>query len=163
MNDRLFRSRTDRVLSGVAGGLAELWNLDPALVRVIWALLVPLTGGLALLAYIVLAIVVPEGPVAMPGGSPPATGDAAASAESPGGTGEGTAPTASAVSAAPPRARGGSPGMVLGAILILIGAYLLVREYIPDFDPDRFWPLILVALGVVLLVAAAGGSRRSGS
>ena len=160
MNGRLFRSRTDRVLSGVAGGLAELWNLDPALVRVIWALLVPLTGGLALLAYIVLAIVVPEGPVAMPDGSPPATGDGAASADLPGGAPMGTAPAAPA---APARPRGGSPGMVLGAILILIGAYLLVREYIPDFDPDRFWPLILVALGVVLLVAAAGGSRRSGS
>jgi phage shock protein PspC (stress-responsive transcriptional regulator) len=62
MSDRLYRSTNDRVLSGVAGGLAELWDLDPALVRVVWAVLVPLTGGLALLAYIVLAIVVPEGP-----------------------------------------------------------------------------------------------------
>jgi phage shock protein C len=150
VSDRLYRSRTDRVLSGVAGGLAELWNLDPSLVRVVWALLVPLTGGLALLAYIVMAIVVPEGPIATPGASP-------APDESPAG-----APPGGSVPLGP-RPRRGSPGMILGAVLILIGAYLLLQEYLPGFDPDRFWPLILVAVGVVLLVAAAGGSRRGGS
>jgi phage shock protein C len=149
MTERLYRSRTDRVLSGVAGGLAELWNLDPALVRVVWALLVPITGGLALLAYIVMAIVVPEGPIATPG-DPPSPGEPSPS---------GGAAWSGSIT---PRTRRGSPGMVLGAILILIGAYLLVREYLPDLDLDRFWPLILVALGVGLLVVAMGGSRRAG-
>ncbi len=59
--DRLYRSRDDRMLAGVAGGLAELWGADPSLVRIIWALLVFFTGGIALLVYIVMAIVVPEG------------------------------------------------------------------------------------------------------
>lgn len=170
MNDRLYRSRTDRVLSGVAGGLAELWNLDPALVRVVWALLVPLTGGFALLAYIVLAIVVPEGPLQAsrgPGSGGSAAGGPAPEAMAPGGLppsgGDATSPDPAWSAPAAPRPRRGSPGMVLGAILILVGAYLLLQEYLPGFDPDRFWPLILVALGVVLLVAAAGGSRRGGS
>ena len=48
------------MLAGVAGGLADHLNLDPTLVRLVWLLLVPLTGGLALLAYIVMAVVVPE-------------------------------------------------------------------------------------------------------
>ena len=39
MNDRLYRSRTDRMLAGVAGGLAEMWDADPSLVRIVWALL----------------------------------------------------------------------------------------------------------------------------
>ncbi|HLO35880.1 MAG TPA: PspC domain-containing protein, partial [Candidatus Deferrimicrobium sp.] len=60
MNTRLYRSRDDRMLAGVAGGLADLWDADPSLVRIIWALLVPLTGGIALVVYIVMAIVVPE-------------------------------------------------------------------------------------------------------
>ena len=150
MSERLYRSRTDRVLSGVAGGLAELWNLDPALVRVVWALLVPMTGGLALLAYIVMAIVVPEGPIGAPVASsaPPDEGAA-------GGGPAWSAPTS-------PRARRGSPGLVIGAALILIGAYLLVQEFLPNFDLDRFWPLLLVALGVVLLVSAMGGGSRRG-
>ncbi len=60
MNGHLFRSRDDRMLAGVAGGLAELWDADPSLVRIVWALLIPLTGGVALVVYIVMAIVVPE-------------------------------------------------------------------------------------------------------
>ena len=60
MNEHLYRSRDDRMLAGVAGGLAEIWDVDPSIVRVVWALLVILTGGIALLVYIVMAIVVPE-------------------------------------------------------------------------------------------------------
>lgn len=60
MNDRLYRSRSDRMLAGVAGGLAEMWDADPSLVRIVWALLVIFTGGVALLVYIVMAVVVPE-------------------------------------------------------------------------------------------------------
>jgi phage shock protein C len=60
MTERLYRSRRDRMLAGVAGGLAEMWDVDPSLVRIAWALLVIFTGGIALLVYIVMAIVVPE-------------------------------------------------------------------------------------------------------
>ena len=60
MSTHLYRSRDDRMLAGVAGGLAELWDSDPSLVRLLWALLVILTGGIALVVYIVMAIVVPE-------------------------------------------------------------------------------------------------------
>lgn len=154
MSDHLFRSTTDRVLAGVAGGLAELWDLDPALVRVVWALLVPLTGGLALLAYIVLAIVVPEGPPRSL--SSAAAGDVESPADE-------VAPRAgtSADAAVPARrARGrGSTGLIAGVALILAGVYLLLQEYLPGFEPERFWPFVLVGLGVALLVMAAG--RRS--
>ena len=47
MNERLYRSRDDRMLAGVAGGLAEMWDADPSLVRIVWALLVFVTGGFA--------------------------------------------------------------------------------------------------------------------
>ena len=62
MTGRLTRSRTDTILGGVAAGLAEYLNTDPALVRIAWAILVPLTSGAALLAYVVAWIVVPEAP-----------------------------------------------------------------------------------------------------
>ena len=44
MNDRLYRSRSDRMLAGVAGGLAEHFDLDPSLVRVLWAILIDRLG-----------------------------------------------------------------------------------------------------------------------
>ena len=73
MNRRLVRSRTDRVIGGVAAGLADYMNADTALVRIAWALLIPLTGGAALLAYIVAWIVVPEADTTMPGSDVVAT------------------------------------------------------------------------------------------
>ena len=153
MSDRLYRSTTDRVLAGVAGGLAELWDLDPALVRVVWALLVPLTGGLAFLAYIVLAIVVPEGPARSLSSGAAGDFESPADEASPAGT-----PADTAIPARRPRGRG-STGLIAGVALILAGIYLLLQEYLPGFEPERFWPFILVGLGVALLVMAAG--RRS--
>ncbi len=69
---RLTRSSTDKKIGGVCGGLAEYFDLDPTLIRVIWVLLV-LCGGTGLLAYIILWIVLPLGPVGYPGASPTAT------------------------------------------------------------------------------------------
>jgi phage shock protein PspC (stress-responsive transcriptional regulator) len=66
MNDRLYRSRNDRVISGVAGGLAERLALDPSLVRVLWVILAVVSGGLFLLVYLVMMVVVPEAPFDMP-------------------------------------------------------------------------------------------------
>src|SRR5689334_12195430 len=61
VRDRLYRSRDDRMLFGVAGGMAEWMDLDPAIVRLVWALLI-LAGGVGLLLYIIAAIVIPEAP-----------------------------------------------------------------------------------------------------
>ncbi len=58
---RLMRSWTDRKIAGVCGGLAEYFDLDPTLLRVVWVLLV-LCAGTGLLAYIVMWIVVPSAP-----------------------------------------------------------------------------------------------------
>jgi phage shock protein PspC (stress-responsive transcriptional regulator) len=60
--ERLYRSRDDRMLAGVAAGVADTLDADPSLVRIIWALLAILTGGIAFVVYIVMAIVVPEAP-----------------------------------------------------------------------------------------------------
>lgn len=62
MNTRLYRSRTDRIISGVCGGIAEMLNVDPSIVRILFAILVPLTGGLIILLYLVMSFVVPEQP-----------------------------------------------------------------------------------------------------
>jgi phage shock protein C len=62
VNDRLYRSRNERMLAGVAGGVAERFDLDPSLVRVLWFVLVFLSGGIFLLLYIAMALVVPEAP-----------------------------------------------------------------------------------------------------
>jgi phage shock protein C len=58
---RLYRSRTDRKLAGVCGGLAQYFNIDAILMRVLFVVLA-LLGGPGLVIYLMLWIVVPEEP-----------------------------------------------------------------------------------------------------
>ena len=58
MEKRLYRSRTDRMLWGVCGGLAKYFDIDPTIMRLIFIISIFL-GGSGILAYIILAIVVP--------------------------------------------------------------------------------------------------------
>jgi phage shock protein C len=59
------RSSTDKKLGGVCAGLADYFDLDPTIVRVVWLLAV-LFGGVGLLLYIILWIVLPAAPLALP-------------------------------------------------------------------------------------------------
>ncbi|HEY8347563.1 MAG TPA: PspC domain-containing protein [Symbiobacteriaceae bacterium] len=57
---RRLRKSRDRILCGVCGGIAEYLNADPTLVRLLYALVVFLSFGFSVFAYIVLAIVMPD-------------------------------------------------------------------------------------------------------
>lgn len=58
---QLFRSRRNRLVGGVCGGLAEYFNIDPTIMRIITALLTLLLGGLPIIVYILLWLIAPEG------------------------------------------------------------------------------------------------------
>lgn len=58
MNKRLYRSSKDSMIAGVAGGLAEYFGIDPVIVRIAFVV-VTISGGFGVLAYILLWIVVP--------------------------------------------------------------------------------------------------------
>lgn len=156
MNRRLYRSRTDTILGGVAAGLANYLNTDPALVRIAWAILVPLTGGAALIAYIVGWIVVPEEPRGMPMAPPPAAGVPIDPADP---NAPASAVDTSATWTEPEPVRSdGRAGVVVGIGLVLIGLWFLVREYLPEFNWNLVWPVVIVVIGLFLLFNA---SRRS--
>ena len=61
MGKRLYKSRTDKKIDGVCAGIGEYFDIDPTLVRLVWALAI-LCAGTGLLAYIVAAIVMPRNP-----------------------------------------------------------------------------------------------------
>ncbi|TAL86218.1 MAG: PspC domain-containing protein [Rhodanobacter sp.] len=61
MEKRLYRSRQDRALAGVCGGIATYFGWDPTLVRVGWILLT-LMGGSGILLYLIMWVVMPEAP-----------------------------------------------------------------------------------------------------
>lgn len=132
MSERLYRSRTDRVLAGVCGGLAERLHVDPALIRIAWVVLALTTGVVPFLVlYVVMAIVVPERPV-----------DAAV--EAGGGAG-----------LASPR-RSGDLATILGAALVVLGlVFLLDRWFWIRIDWNLVWPAALVIIGLVLILQGA--------
>ena len=146
---RLYRSRSDRMLGGVAGGLAAYLQVDPALTRLAFAALV-LAAGTGLLAYIIAWIVIPEEPEgqaapALP--APPAQADATMAAAPLG------AP-APAPRTASPSGRGAR--LVAGAVLVTLGTLFLLDWAIPGLD-HLFWPGAIIAFGLGLLVY---GARR---
>ena len=69
---RLMRSGTDKKLGGVCAGLAEYFDMDATLVRVLW-LLVVLCGGTGILLYVILWIVLPLAPPPVYAAPPPQT------------------------------------------------------------------------------------------
>ncbi|HEX5014099.1 MAG TPA: PspC domain-containing protein [Candidatus Limnocylindrales bacterium] len=167
--DRLYRSRDDRMIAGVAGGMAERWGSDPSMLRLLWVLAAIFTGGIALIVYIVLAVVVPEDPVgygrppvdAFAAGSPSGGPDPAAEL---GAQRAGELADARAARRAAQRARRGDGGksvaLVFGALFIIAGVWLLLDEYVPAFDTDWLWPVALLGLGVVILAMALRPGER---
>lgn len=157
--DRLYRSRDERVVSGVCGGIADRYDLDPSLVRIVFALLV-LSAGVGLVLYIVMALVVPEEPLQASTMAP------VASAE-PGATeGAAAAPSAGAGERVANRQarrearrldRGTADGrgaVILGAVLVVVGAWFLIRRYIPALDEDFLGPLAMIVIGGLLVFGA---------
>ncbi len=163
MRERLYRSRDDRMLFGVAGGMAEWMDLDPAIVRLVWALLI-LAGGVGLLLYIVAAIVIPEAPY-MLGSSPgapgvagtagAATGDAAADQQ--------TRWEARRARRAARRDSGRDAGMIFGLVLVIAGAWFLIQRYLPALDTSLLIPGVLIVVGIALVLGAMGRPRNTGA
>ena len=59
MKKRLYKSREDKKLCGVCGGIAEYFELDPTIIRLAWVIFT-LLGGSGIIAYIIAAIVMPD-------------------------------------------------------------------------------------------------------
>jgi len=61
MQKKLYRSKSNKMIAGVCGGVAEYLNIDPTVIRVVWAIAC-LFGFLGVLAYIACALIIPEKP-----------------------------------------------------------------------------------------------------
>jgi phage shock protein C len=146
VNRRLYRCREDRRLGGVAAGVAEFFDLDPTLVRVLWFLSI-FAGGFSILLYVGLWIIVPLEP--LPGTIDPSA-DATAVVATGGPEGHRHA------------TRGAGTGRVatfVGLTLILLGGLALVDSLVPSWtDSWRYlWPLFFLGIGTVLVATAVRG------
>jgi phage shock protein C len=65
MEKRLYRSRNNRILAGVCGGLGQYFSIDPTLIRVIAVILLVIFNLATFIAYIIMAVIIPLEPVDM--------------------------------------------------------------------------------------------------
>jgi len=137
MERKLYRSRKNRVFGGVAGGLAEYFGLDPILMRVIFVI-ITLINGIGLILYIILWIVIPEIPFEMAYKVNHDDNSQKSESHEPG--------LSSIEQKYESKGR-----IVVGAILIIIGALFFLEKMIPSFSFEDFFPALLIIIGIALI------------
>ena len=153
MERKLFRSRSDRMIAGVCGGLGEYLGLDPVWLRLFFVLMV-FASGIGLWAYLILWIIVPEEGVETmsPGDTVQANvQDMANRARE---LGQGIQRGLN-VDGSPSEAPSSSGPFLIGAALVLLGMFLLLRQFnlFSWLRWDVMWPFLIILLGVALLVS----------
>lgn len=151
MTKKLYRSVTDKMIGGVAGGLAEYFDIDATLIRVIFVITVFFGGG-GIIAYIILWIVVPEKPYSFnfAGNQGNQNKEEQQDDGSFNSQEETAKQTQQFYSSAIHRRENSS--IWAGIILILLGGLFLLDNFIPRFDFGDFWPIILIGIGIGLLL-----------
>jgi phage shock protein PspC (stress-responsive transcriptional regulator) len=133
---QLRRSRTDKILGGVSGGLADYTGIDALLWRVGFVALA-LAGGTGVLVYLLLWLLMPAGPTYY--GAP-----------------------AEPRAKAPAGPRSPVPGMTIAALLIVVGVLALINRFSGwDPGPRAFLGAALLVVGLGLIAAAFTGGRRA--
>lgn len=142
MYRKLYRSTQEKMIGGVAGGIAEYFEIDPTLVRVLFIISLFL-GGSGVLAYIILWIVVPAAPYI----NADTENSTAHNQENNSSQNENQSSSNQFEETSKHRRTN-----TAGILLIVIGLIFLADNLFPMLDFDKFWPLILIAIGVGLLL-----------
>lgn len=157
MEKRLYRSRDDRMIAGVCGGVAKYFDMDPTIVRIIFVLLI-FANGLGILAYIIMAIVVPlagskvsEPKEAIKENVEEIKETATELGHEIRSTFTGEETKTEEESKIHQRRRS-----LFGIILIVLGVLFLMGSLnlFPWFHWGYLWPLILVAVGLIIIFSA---------
>ena len=130
-NNRFYRDSKNKVLGGVCSGLANYFNLDVALLRVLFVVAL-LFASFGFWLYIILWAVIPID-----------------------GQQTETELRSEPVSEVVPAAATKSTSLIAGIAVMLIGVIFLINNFIPISWVWKLWPLILVAIGVVMIVNAS--------
>lgn len=149
------------MIGGVCGGIAEYLDVDPTLVRIIWAIS-SVYGGIGVIAYIVCLIVIPEN-----------------------GSGWSAAAPARSHQPRPPEGQGNVEQMgeeyqtengkdygpaessdrnrlLAGTLLICIGGLLLFRRWFYWIDLGEYWPVLLIIAGIIVIINGTKSRGKAG-
>jgi phage shock protein C len=127
---KLYRSNRDKMVAGVCGGIAEYFDVDSSLIRLLWVLLI-IFGGSGLLLYIIGWVIIPEREDL----SQPHTED------------RDLIPQDS------------KTNTLFGVLLIGLGAVLLFDHFFPWRSLARYWPVVLIVVGVIMISGWRGDRK----
>jgi phage shock protein C len=156
-NKRLFRSAKSKVFGGVAGGIAEYFDIDPIIIRLLFVI-IAFAGGGGAVVYLILWVALPLEPLSpftMNMGSSESTGT--------GNPGQQPGTNFEQGSANPfemPVKPQNRNGLIGGIVLISLGLIFLANKFIPSINFHDLWPLVLVVIGGVL-IATSLAERKS--
>jgi len=122
MTKKLYKSTDDRMVAGVAGGLAEYFGIDPIIIRVLFVVSV-LAGGAGIIAYIILMIVMPE---------------------------QATTQSSSSTKESEKAVINDEANYTMGFILMALGVLLLIDQF-TLFPVAKLWPILLIALSLGII------------
>ncbi len=145
MEKRLYRSRRDKVISGVCGGIAEYFDLDSTIIRLAWVVLI-LLGGTGVIAYIIAAIIVPEEPEY---GFHEANNEESEEAEAHQIDDEcdlGEKKKADVYQ------KNKKNRNAIGFLMIILGIFFFSRKMFTWIDFGYIWPMLLVAAGLYFII-----------
>jgi phage shock protein C len=132
---RLIRSKTDRLIGGVCGGLGKYFDIEPWIFRIVFLIL--LFNGSGFLIYLILWIIVPEeGEEARTEFKDQAKNGATGIAHDIGDLTQN---------------KSNLPA-VIGAVILLVGLALLFNNFSPvPIEFGKLWPVVLIVLGIIIL------------
>lgn len=128
MKKTLYRSRDNRVFAGVAGGLAEYFDIDPVIIRILFVVIF-FAGGASFFAYIIMIFVIPKKPLDQ----------------------YSTNENISSFSTYDNSSKNTNKKITFGIILIILGALIFLDNIVPDIPFHMLWPLALIAIGALII------------
>lgn len=157
-NKRLYRSAKSKVFGGVAGGIAEYFDIDPIIIRLLFVI-IAFAGGGGAIVYLILWVALPLEPLTpysfnMGSGEPSGTPNPG---EQPGTQNPaGDSPNAFNF----PVKSENRNGLIGGIVLISLGLIFFANRFIPNIHFRDIWPLLLIIIGGVLIVTSYAERKK---
>jgi len=155
MKNKLYRSKKDCVIGGVCGGIAEYFDIDTTLVRLL-AVLVFFFGGSGIIAYIIGWIIIPQNP----NGNTEDNSENKGEIEGKIKKGADKADKKAEENLSEERSKGNSEknrNIILGIILIIVGLVFMGTTFFPWITWiawGTFWPVVIIVVGLVIMIRA---------
>jgi phage shock protein PspC (stress-responsive transcriptional regulator)/uncharacterized integral membrane protein len=150
---KLHRSQTDKIIAGVCGGLAEFFEIDSTIIRLLFILVVAL-GGSGILVYLILWLLIPKNPQEPAIISEEKIKEFAQDLKEKAQNLKKEFQKETKPEAQEMKKR---RGYLFGWILVILGALFLFNNFFPlsfGFYAVRYWPLLLVVVGLILISRA---------